>query len=673
MGIFLENSKKFKVFVDSLLYKLPSINQADCTHEYNSIIIVPTCTSQGYTKYSCIVCGHTYTGNNTPMLDHTIVTIPGYAATPTTPGLTDGKKCGACGLVIQEQVEIPVAHSHTADYKTENRIEATCTTNGSYDSVKYCTVCLEELSRTPTTIPATGHTEGSPVIENRTESTCTSKGGYDTVVYCTKCNTELRSTHTELPLADHDWGDWVIDKNPTETTTGSKHRDCDNCDERDTETIPVLGHTHTAGTAQREDEVEAGCETDGSYNLVVRCTSCNNILSSTPQVIPALGHDYDPCECSRCNDTNHDWDPCECSKCEEVLHGTELPYATVHPTCTQDGQSGGTYCSDCKIQFTPPEVIPATGHTEVVIEATMPTCTTTGLTLGKYCSVCGVVTIQQYVVPATNHPTPIIDHAVEPTCTDSGLTQGTHCYDCGVILTAQQVVPALGHNMQSNNDYQAPTCSEPGRYTSYYCANGCGHTSGGGEIPATGKHTNGAAVQENYVPATCVGNGGYDTVMYCLKCGEETSRVPTVIYAPGHSMVTTPGKDATCTSPGYTTERYCSVCGFVEWESEEIPAKGHTLVDGCHCDTCGEDFHEFEMDTRGEAPTCGTSGTTDHYACKHCGAEYGGETIPATGNHVYNNWDDCYCNNCMTYVHEWDGDECSRCGEWAPWYDDNTD
>ncbi len=40
----------------------------------------------------------------------------------------------------------------------ENRVDATCTVNGSYDKVVKCSVCGGELSRTPVTIPATGHT-----------------------------------------------------------------------------------------------------------------------------------------------------------------------------------------------------------------------------------------------------------------------------------------------------------------------------------------------------------------------------------------------------------------------------------------------------------------------------------------------------------------------------------
>ena len=50
---------------------------------------------------------------------------------------------------------------------SENRIESTCTKEGSYDSVIYCTVCEEEFSRKNIIIPATGHN-----YENGTCSVC---------------------------------------------------------------------------------------------------------------------------------------------------------------------------------------------------------------------------------------------------------------------------------------------------------------------------------------------------------------------------------------------------------------------------------------------------------------------------------------------------------------------
>ena len=54
------------------------------------------------------------------------------------------------------------------------------------------------------------------------------------------------------------------------------------------------------------------------------------------------------------------------------------------------------------------EVIPATGHTEVIDAAKAATCTETGLTEGKHCSVCEKVLEKQEVVPAKGH-TEVID------------------------------------------------------------------------------------------------------------------------------------------------------------------------------------------------------------------------------------------------------------------------
>ena len=48
------------------------------------------------------------------------------------------------------------AHS-AGEAVRENEVAADCTTAGSYDSVVYCTICGEELSRNTVTVPALGH------------------------------------------------------------------------------------------------------------------------------------------------------------------------------------------------------------------------------------------------------------------------------------------------------------------------------------------------------------------------------------------------------------------------------------------------------------------------------------------------------------------------------------
>ena len=60
------------------------------------------------------------------------------------------------------------------DYKgeavKENEVAATCTADGSYDTVVYCTVCSSESSRATTTVSALGHTE---VVDAAKTPTCT--------------------------------------------------------------------------------------------------------------------------------------------------------------------------------------------------------------------------------------------------------------------------------------------------------------------------------------------------------------------------------------------------------------------------------------------------------------------------------------------------------------------
>lgn len=81
-------------------------------HEYNSVITAPTCTEQGYTTYTCIKCGNSYVDSYVNAKGHTEVTVAGKAATCTEAGLTDGKKCSACGVVTVKQEVIP-AKGHT--------------------------------------------------------------------------------------------------------------------------------------------------------------------------------------------------------------------------------------------------------------------------------------------------------------------------------------------------------------------------------------------------------------------------------------------------------------------------------------------------------------------------------------------------------------------------------
>lgn len=68
------------------------------------------------------------------------------------------RDCSKCDH-YETRVIPALGHSPKAAVK-ENVVAADCVNDGSYDSVVYCSVCNEELSRDTVIVPATGHTYG---------------------------------------------------------------------------------------------------------------------------------------------------------------------------------------------------------------------------------------------------------------------------------------------------------------------------------------------------------------------------------------------------------------------------------------------------------------------------------------------------------------------------------
>lgn len=98
-----------------------------CSHKNKEILVKDeaTCTQFGVTKgEKCVDCGEILTKQNVVgkggkvianvsdqkpenLPAHTIEVIPAIEATPTTPGLTEGKRCTVCKLIIVQQNVIP--------------------------------------------------------------------------------------------------------------------------------------------------------------------------------------------------------------------------------------------------------------------------------------------------------------------------------------------------------------------------------------------------------------------------------------------------------------------------------------------------------------------------------------------------------------------------------------
>lgn len=174
---------------------------------------------------------------------------------------------------------------------------------------------------------------------------------------------------------EHAFGNWIVDKEATEYETGAKHRYCGKCEYRVDETIQKLKHTHKAGNPAEENRIEAGCTYDGSYDLVVKCTECQEEISRTSYVIPSLGHDYHDFSAKEATCTEDGWNNYhECSRCGDnnkvIIPATGHQHINSrqdnqHPaTCTEDGYYDlVTYCEDDNFILNSERItVPASGH-----------------------------------------------------------------------------------------------------------------------------------------------------------------------------------------------------------------------------------------------------------------------------------------------------------------------
>jgi len=153
------------------------------------------------------------------------------------------------GDYVPEQTpDEPEEHECTpAAAVEENRKDATCSAEGSYDLVVYCSdpECGKELSRETVVLEKLAHTEGEAVEENRKEATCSAEGSYEAVVKCSECGEELsretvvieKAAHTPVEVVDPKY----VATDATTKAAATLYKVCDVCGE-------TLDETFTYGT-----------------------------------------------------------------------------------------------------------------------------------------------------------------------------------------------------------------------------------------------------------------------------------------------------------------------------------------------------------------------------------------------------------------------------------------
>ena len=391
--------------------------KTDHTYDDGTVTKKPTCIETGIKTYTCTVCQKTKT-EEIPATGHQHTEIRNKKeATCTETGYTGDTYCKDCGTKLSSGEAISKkAH----DYEVKDRQEPTCTTDGYVLSV--CKACGDEKQEV---LPATGHQHTE--IRNKKEATCKAEG-YTGDMYCKDCGEKLSDGKTIAKTTEHTWDAGKVTKAATCTEKGVKTYTCTVCGATKTEEIAATGHQHT----EVRNKVEATCTKEG-YSGDVYCTDCGTKLSSGTE-IARKAHEYEERERNEANCKRNGYILFVCKVCgdekREVLPKTDHQHTEirnkVEATCTDEGYTGDTYCTDCGEKLSDGKKIPATGHIHIGY-------------LGKK----------------------------EATCENDGYTGDAYCKDCGITLKIGKNIPALGHTWEKKSVI-SPTYTKKGTIT-YIC------------------------------------------------------------------------------------------------------------------------------------------------------------------------------------------------------------
>lgn len=251
---------------------------------------------------------------------------------------------------------------HNPQTMDSNIVDATCGKDGSKTVTTSCSDCGYVISvEHNVVIPATNnHTPAAAVKENVKPATCETAETYDSVVYCSVCGQEISRTQmTGEAALGHKWGEWKHDDSTAKAD--SKHtRTCEN------------DATHTDSAACNfTSQVTQNQTADQPEITTYTCKDCG--YSYTEETKPALGHthnygapaaDYasgqafvegkDYTHTATCTGEGTCSQPTKTDKCT-FDNGVETKAAT----CTEPGVKTFT-CTECGGTYT--VAIPATGH-----------------------------------------------------------------------------------------------------------------------------------------------------------------------------------------------------------------------------------------------------------------------------------------------------------------------
>ena len=595
-------------------------------HDYGKEIVEnATCTAQGHIYKKCSTCGKTTETGTIAATGHSYGSWSTVKAATCTEAGEETRKCTSCGSTENRAV---AAKGHTESNIVTTK-EATCTEEGTYTYT--CSVCNAVVEGNK--IAALGHKFGEPVV---VDSTCSKEGnkkytcerdncGYtyeeviakkdhtesawiyddpdiDKSAKCTECHAVIQTA--EIPATGHSFGAWTETIAPKCEVQGEEKRVCSACGKEETREVAALEHHYETVI----DEA-ATCEQNGKKHE--ECSICHKKLSDT--TIPALGHSFvnyvvvtpatdlaEGLERAACENGCGQTDERTIAKLPHT-HDYNTEKTRVDATCTMDGY----YIMECRCGSTMKVDIPKTGHTYEKTGHVDATCISDGSDTFT-CSKCG--DSYKTELPATGHTAGEWEVVKAATDLEEG-QKVRKCTSCGTTLETQ-TISKLPHTCEYTKllETQPATCTTDG-YELYECR--CGLTDKV-ILPRT-NHKN--AEWKVTKEATYTEMGLKEKICPDCQATLETEDIP--VKPHDHTYQITSSKDATCTSDGITVKT-CSICG----KTTEVvtPATGHTES-------------AFIIDVKA---TCTTTGSK-HTECSVCHIEMKTETIPATG-HTEGDW-----------------------------------
>ncbi len=564
----------------------PPANLLECPkHSYALVSTVPaTCTSLGYNRYLCTVCGATENRDYTAALGHSWQDVTVREASCGVPGKA-AHICTRCGQV--NTFEIPaVAHSYNLF-----SVPATCTSSG-YEAEE-CSICGERH------ILSVADRAAHQYIATTTPATCMTSGR--TTYRCTFCGDSYTDAYIE-PLG-HTWDLGKVITPATCTTDGVKEYRCTRCNVTTLEAIPATGHTPGKSDICGQPDTCTVCGTTLNATTFGGNGAIHNYIADTTTATCTTGG-RTTYRCTHCGDSYTD------AYTEPLGHSWDLGTVITPATCTTDGVKEHR-CTRCSA--TTLEAIPANGHDydEIVTPAT---CQTEG-TITRRCKNCGESKTIGYMA-ALGHAWDGGTAVTVSNCTGDGVTE-YRCTRCDAHYLAAD--SAAGHTPgPAATCTQAQVCTVCG----VVLAGPIGHT-----------------YEKTVIPPTCLEGG--KTVIACADCDSAYEIDPTQPL--GHDWdAGTPITTATCTGEG-VMEHKCTRCNDTYLEAQS--AAGHTSGPAATCTQpqvcadCGAVLkkplgHSYKATVT--APTCEKMGFTT-YTCAACGDSYKSDYTNPTG-HKAGDW-----------------------------------